>query len=256
MTALLTDLPHREESRFVLLPSAKPLSHSDAVGLVNVPIPLTAGREHGARRVVTFQSAPIHIPAGEYFLEGGSEASLRLCNGQGCIATTTVGSGYGFTTRIALGRFYVRAERPDIGLRLRCRHLWPPAAMAERSLGLSSGLRVHSLDDHAYLDPKGFWVHAGLKARFVIEGDCGNSCSVGLANGGKDNWVEVAHQAGEYRFWLRSWEKRRVSIPMEGGISLLAIRSATGFRPSDFISGSQDDRLLGVFLISPPNSNK
>jgi hypothetical protein len=123
--------------------------------------------------------------------------------------------------------------------------------IADRSLNLGTGVRVHALDDQAYLDPKGFWTRAGAEAHFALEGDSGTTGRLDLVNGGLENWIEIEYRGQGSKFSLRPWEKRTLNLPLEKGILLFSVSSASGFRPADLDSTSKDTRMLGVFLTSP-----
>jgi hypothetical protein len=243
MASLLEELPHREDDRLMLLPSAEPLSHAEALESVDIPV-----RVSKVPDTQDWRSPPFYLPAGVYRLAGSSSEPLRLCNGRGCLRE--IGTGDEFATRVALAHFHVRSESPRTGLRLRARSVGPSPFVADRSFRLDSGVNVHALDDHAYLDPKGFWVRAGAEAHFALESDDRQSCRLALANGGRDNWVEIDYGGQARGFTLRPWERRTLEIPLEEGVLLFSVTSTSGFRPSDLDSGSSDRRMLGVFLTS------
>jgi hypothetical protein len=115
---------------------------------------------------------------------------------------------------------------------------------------LDSGIDVHALDDLAYLDPKGFWIRAGAKARFALEGAKGRPGRVALANGGQENWVVIEYDGQASKFLLRPWEKRTLELPLKEGVLLFSVTSTSGFRPSELDSSSSDRRMLGVLLTS------
>jgi hypothetical protein len=246
MARLLEGLPDRRQERFLMLPSAKAFGFQEVMGLVSVPL--------GPRRASSIQpgyweSPHIYLPAGEFRLEGGLPEALLLCNGGGCFAKPVRNGG--FTTRVALARFHLRTEAAESEVRLRPSRLGSSPITAERSLGLASGVRIHSLDDKAFLERKGFWVRAGAVARFVLEREGDGACRISLANGGRDNWVEVAQEEEAHEFSLRPWETKGLEVHLKEGISTLTVTSSFGFRPSELDPKKSDRRLLGVFLTVP-----
>lgn len=233
MSRLLRQLPGREEERFVRLPSARLLSQSDVVGLVRIPLqPATV----------------IHLPAGEYELRRDRETAIRLCNGEGCFEGGR--SDGRFAARVAMARFHVQSERPLPGLELTASSVTSSGGVALRTLGFPWSVRIHGLDDNAYLDPRGFWVRAGAVSNFALEGGCRPTCALWLVNGSRDNWIELRHRARRLRFRLGARQGRRLEIPMEEGVSYFSVWSASGFRPSELDPPSPDGRRLGVFLTS------
>lgn len=243
MTDLVRALSLKSNDRFLLLPPAKALSHREVRELVDIPLKLEKSSETDDWRSPSF-----HLPAGVYRLEGGLAEHIRLCNGQGCLST--LGAKHEFAVGVALAHFHVRSDSPGALLHLRAQRVNPSSVVAGRSIRLNSGVDVHGLDDHAYLDPKGFWVHAGAKAQFALEAVNGGSGRVTLANGGKDNWVVIEYQGQANQFLLQAWDKRTLELPLKEGVLLLSVTSTSGFRPSDLDSSSNDRRMLGILLTS------
>lgn len=245
---LLKGLAGREDEKFLLLPSAKPIAYPDILAKVELPLgALKPKVSQDAESPLYWESSSVFLPAGQYTLLGDTNDELLLCNGEGCFSSSQ--SGARFSTRVNLTRFRVRANTPLSSLRIGVVKLEASPVHAKRSLLLASGVRLHSLDDNAYLDLRGYWVRAGLKARFVVEGR--GPTVLSLANGAQENWVEAVTDQETLRFALRPRAAKRLTLPLAEGITFLAVESASGFRPADFDSGSKDRRLLGVFLTSP-----
>jgi hypothetical protein len=245
---LLKGLPGREDQSFLLLPSAKPVAYPDI--LAKVELPLGALEPKAAQDVESplyWESSSVYLPAGQYTLLGDSNDELLLCNGEGCFSSSQAGGR--FTTRVNLDRFRVRANTPLSRLRVKVSRLEVSPVHARRSLLLASGVRLHSLDDNAYLDPRGYWVHGGSRARFVVEGR--GPTVLSLANGAQENWVEAITDQETLQFALRPRAAKRLTVALVEGITFLSVESASGFRPAEFDSGTKDRRLLGVFLTSP-----
>ena len=72
-----------------------------------------------------------------------------------------------------------------------------------------------------------------------------------LSNGGSENWVRVETETDRKRFRLGPWEKKRVRIAIEDGLTAFAVFSEGGFRPSEIDTKNPDRRELGVFLRIP-----
>jgi hypothetical protein len=243
MTTLLRQLSQRENDRFLLLPSAESLAGPEVRERIDIPLFFVENRETG-----DWRSPAFHLPAGVYRLEGHSPELLRLCNGQGCLSSAGIEGG--FATRVALAHFHIRSKTPRAQLRLRARRLSLSPIVADRSLRLDHGVDVHALDDHAYLDPKGFWIRGGEKAEFALETSGGSPGQIVLANGGRENWVVVEYHGQANQFLLRPWARRTLGLPMNGEVLLLSVTSRSGFRPSELDSSSNDGRMLGVLLTS------
>ncbi len=240
MGSLMKDLPETSHRAFLHLPSATFLSYSDVIEKIEVPLEITR-RPTEARETV-----PVVLPAGQFKLKGNPEAGVRLCNGEGCFDSTDKENW--FDSRLRLARFFVRMTSAETELKLVPRKLLRSDEVARRTFGPHPGLRLHSLDDHAYLDPKGYWVRAGERAQFVIEGDCSRACSLMLANGGRDNWVEVSYHETVHRFTLGPWDRRQVAVATDDDLLPLSVTSTSGFRPSELDAATSDSRPLGVFV--------
>jgi hypothetical protein len=156
-----------------------------------------------------------------------------------------------FTSSLVLVRFHVRSSQPDGEVKLVARGVRASEHQALGSLRLASGARLHVLDDHVYLDPKGCWIRAGARAQLVLEEKKAAISTLSISNGGEENWVELVHGDRQSRFPLRPWETRRIELPLLNGVAVLRVESGEGFRPSDLDPSSNDHRALGVFLSSP-----
>jgi hypothetical protein len=240
MGHLMRDLPSMSHRAFMHLPSGRFLLFSDVIEKIEVPL------ERSRRPKEAMETMPIVLPAGQFRLKGVSDAGVRLCNGEDCFDST--GPEARFVSRLRLARFFVRSTGEVKGLTLVPEELPGEHEVAQRTFSPLPGVRLHCLDDHAYLDPKGYWVRAGERSRFAIEGDCRGRCSLLLANGGRENWVEVAAREASHRFRLEPWERRQVEVAMNGDVVQVSVTSAAGFRPAELDPSVNDSRPLGVFL--------
>ena len=89
----------------------------------------------------------------------------------------------------------------------------------------------------------------GTRAAFALESITGDVLE--LSNGGSENWVRVETETDRKRFRLGPWEKKRVRIAIEDGLTAFAVFSEGGFRPSEIDTKNPDRRELGVFLRIP-----
>jgi hypothetical protein len=244
MERFLIDLPGHEEARFVELPEWRQLDFADVVGRVEVPL----GRlKPGIDDPGTLRSSTIVLPPGRYRVSASLQGEWLPCNGQGCFAPIE-GDGT-FATRVELARFHLRGSRPGTELRLELVELERASATARQSISLRAGTRLHSLDDNAFAEPRGFWVKGASRARFALEGR--GPVALSLANGARENWVEVLYGGEKLRFSLRPRATKRLTVPVEEGTALLSVQSESGFRPMELEEETTDRRYLGVFLTSP-----
>ena len=230
-----------QEQRFAVLPGRHVIKHKEAMR--RVAIPLQSNRQE--QNDSAWRSRPIMLPPGNYYLAGIDSESPSFCNGEGCFQK----SGLELHTEVPLGQFYVQAIKPlDSGvLEARKIHAFGPI-VALRTFLLLPSVRLHGLDDHAYLDPKGFWLKSASTARFTLEGTCDGDCRVRLTNGAAANWVKVITPLKTIQFSLAPWADRMVVLP---AAEAFTVGCSNGFRPSDFDTNSSDNRALGVH-IGPP----
>ena len=222
--------------RFAVLPGKHLLDLTEAARLVAIPLQSNP-RDRDA---TVWRSRPLTLPPGNYLLSGAGAEQASFCNGEGCFQDR----GLELATRLPLGQFHVRAPRPlDSGvLKAQAIRAFGPIE-ALRTFSLSPSVRLHGLDDHAYLDPKGFWVKSASAARFALEGPCGGDCRIRLSNGAAENWIEVVTSSKETRFRLAPWADRTVGLLSE---ETFTVGCSDGFRPSDLDPTSRDDRALGL----------
>jgi hypothetical protein len=117
--------------------------------------------------------------------------------------------------------------------------------MARRAVRYD-GAVVFFLDDRAFPEPSGFWVGGARDTWVVLAPDESRGpLSLLLRNAPVENTVTLEFGGRREEIVLKPGEERRVEMP--GGIALLRIRSAAGFRPSEADATSRDTRLLGVY---------
>jgi len=249
MEDLLWGLPGREADRFVTLPSVSSVEYGDVLGLVNLPLREATRPGRDQRQVGQWQSAPIRLPSGEFVVRSDTTGEVELCNGEGCFASSRLGQA--FKTGVGLARFRVHSDAASPNLGLRPERLFGKGVTALQSLALESGLRLHALDENVFFEPRGFWIRAGAKAHFVLEGRRDVEVVLSLANGGRENWVEVEQPKRMLQFSLRPFETKRIQALFENDLAYLTVTSATGFRPAELDPAKNDHRRLGVFLTAP-----
>ena len=239
VSRLFRELSSRELDAFVAVPGFEGL---DVDGLsARVPLPLVRQVADGDPR--SWWSHPYAIPAGRYTIEGVDAGVWSPCNEQACFEP----EGLSFETSVSWARFRLRARRVLLEEpRLRLVAPGGKRPVAERSLSLGPGARLHGLDDEAYLDRRGFWVKQGARAGFVVEGDV----RLELHNGGRPNVVVVESSHGVERVELRPWQSAPIPLPPRSG-ERFDVTSESGFRPADLDPDSTDRRPLGVLVTAP-----
>ena len=184
------------------------------------------------------------IPAGRYRVSGIDSQGFSPCNERNCFRVETKG----FETKVSLSRFRIRAQGFINGLPyLELEHPERLRPLAKRSLPIRNGLRLHGLDDNAYLDRRGFWVKKSARATFAVS----TSGELRLTNGGKANTVTVKTVEEIVHFNLLPWEGVDFSVPAGEGALVFTIESQQGFVPSELERNNSDHRELGVHLSAP-----
>jgi hypothetical protein len=132
--------------------------------------------------------------------------------------------------------------------------LVPPAArptteIARRAVKYD-GAVVYFLDEGAFPEPEAFWVGGSRQASFVIQSARPGGISLFSRNAPVANRVVV--ESGQWRdtLTMAPGEERQIEIPVAPGqhAALITISSESGFRPSETVPDSQDQRFLGVWL--------
>jgi hypothetical protein len=113
------------------------------------------------------------------------------------------------------------------------------------------GASVFFFDDACFPEPEAFWVGGSRQATFAVQ-PSGPSRSVTLfvRNAPVEN--QVTFESGQWRedLTLAPGEERPVTIPLAPGRAAAIVTATTrsGFRPSQTIPDSRDDRYLGVWV--------
>ena len=111
--------------------------------------------------------------------------------------------------------------------------------------------RVFFLDEACFAEPDAFWVGGAREGVFVLQPvQPASSITVLMRNAPVENQVTV--QSGQWTEELRlqPGEERQLEIPLAPGRSaaLVSVTSRSGFRPSETVAGSRDQRFLGVWI--------
>ncbi|HEX9367876.1 MAG TPA: hypothetical protein VF921_14690, partial [Vicinamibacterales bacterium] len=122
----------------------------------------------------------------------------------------------------------------------------PAATDIARHAVRYGGIVAFFFDDRAFPEPSGFWVGGARETWLVVAPDEPRGpVSLLLRNAPVENTVALELAGTREEIALKPGEERRIALP--GGVVLLRIRSATGFRPSESDVSSRDTRLLGVY---------
>jgi hypothetical protein len=133
-----------------------------------------------------------------------------------------------------------------------------PVGKAMQTAGVARSFAVHDdtpvyfLDDNVFVEPAGFWIRGGRETHVVWSAgpsSAGRTRVLRLRNGGGANEVTVTIGGWSEVVPLEPWQERLVTLPAADatGTWRVAIRSSSGFRPSE-VSGGTDDRYLGVWV--------
>jgi hypothetical protein len=106
------------------------------------------------------------------------------------------------------------------------------------------------LGGDAWVEPAGTWIGGRSIAEFAIATDPQAPLQVLVRNGPVENSVTLASAAWREQLQLRAGEERLVQVPSDnrGRPTPLIVAAANGFRPADVNPGSEDWRLLGVWI--------
>jgi hypothetical protein len=117
------------------------------------------------------------------------------------------------------------------------------------------GANAFFLDDACFPGPDAFWVGGSRQASFVLQpARPMSSVAVQVRNAPVENHVTVASGQWQEDLRLTPGEERRLEIPVAPGRggALVTVTTSAGFRPSESVAGSRDDRFLGVWVKVVP----
>jgi hypothetical protein len=107
------------------------------------------------------------------------------------------------------------------------------------------------LDEGSYPEPDAFWIRGGERSSIVLQrDDPAAPVRVQLRNAPVDNQVTLESGPWREQLSLAPGEERELLIPMPTGAAagLVTIAADGGFRPSEVVPGSLDQRFLGVWV--------
>jgi hypothetical protein len=111
---------------------------------------------------------------------------------------------------------------------------------------------VFALDDNAFLEPGALWVRGERTFRLIVQADDPGRAVLRLIGGPVANTVTLAAPGWMTEVRLGPEERRDLTVPAAAlAPAVLAVTSATGFRPSEHAPGNGDARWLGVYLTWP-----
>ena len=122
--------------------------------------------------------------------------------------------------------------------------------VARRAVRYEGGVAFF-LDESSFPEPSGFWVGGARSTSLTLLADtAGAAPALVLRNGPVENRVTLEFGSRREEIVLAAGEERQFDVPAEAasGDTVLTIRSAAGFRPSDTDPNSRDTRRLGVFV--------
>jgi hypothetical protein len=110
---------------------------------------------------------------------------------------------------------------------------------------------VYFLDEQSFPEPEAFWVGGARESTVVIEPDqARGSVPMIVRNAPVNNRLTFRSGQWQEDLTLAPGEERAIQIPLAPGrrAVVVSIASASGFRPSESVPDSRDQRFLGAFL--------
>ncbi len=123
-------------------------------------------------------------------------------------------------------------------------------AVAHRAVKYASAA-VFFLDERSFPESDGFWLGGSRQWTFVVQPDRPSaSVTLLVRNAPVDN--RVTFESGQWReeVAMAAGEERQIKVPLGPGqtAALVSATVASGFRPSQSVPDSRDDRFLGVWV--------
>jgi len=125
-----------------------------------------------------------------------------------------------------------------------------PDAREARRAARSGPATIFFMAGDAWVEPGGTWVGGRSDAEFAIATEPQAPLHVLVRNGPVDNRVQLSSAAWQVTLDLKAGEERLVKVPSieRARTTPLKVEAANGFRPAEVDPGSEDRRLLGVWI--------
>jgi hypothetical protein len=123
-------------------------------------------------------------------------------------------------------------------------------AVARRAVKYAT-TSVFFLDERSFPEPEGFWLGGSRQSAFVIQPDRPSaSVTLVVRNAPVDNRVTLASGQWREELTLGPGEERQVQVPLAPGQAAALVNAtvSAGFRPSQAVPDSRDDRFLGAWI--------
>jgi hypothetical protein len=257
------------EPRAVVLQLTPPrvVSQERLLERLSIAPPLRTGPSGGRGRIDPTLAVLPDVPAGRYRLHlegGGSSGTIMIGIGQDQFALRTQAIAWPATPIDIDFPLGVRAlvVRADEDARRAIRRLVveplsivaPGArltnAVARRAVKYETA-SVFFLDERSFAEPDGFWLGGARESAFVVQPDRpSGSVTLLVRNAPVENRVTLVSGQWREELSLAPGEERHIRMPL-GPTQNAVLVTATvtgGFRPSQSVPDSRDDRFLGMWV--------
>jgi hypothetical protein len=267
--AQLELLRHLADDRGIAFSLAPPrhVSQNDVLGMMRIEsvprLGVAGGLGRNEQPLITLPT----IPAGRYrvltrtnrpggwLLIGVAQDQFSLKSEPLAWPPTPIDIDFPVAVRALLVRGDEDARRGVRSVVVEPLSLLPPAArvtdaVARRAVKYSEA-SVFFLDDRSFPEPDAFWIGGSRETTVVMQPDqARSSIDVHVRNAPIQN--HVTFESGQWReaLTLTPGEERTVKVPIAPGspAALVRMTSASGFRPSEAVPGSRDQRFLGAWI--------
>ena len=125
-----------------------------------------------------------------------------------------------------------------------------PEQREARRAARSGPATIFFMAGDAWVEPGGTWIAGRSDAEFAIATEPQAPLQVLVRNGPVENSVRLSSAAWHETLQLNAGEERLVKVPSDehGRTTPLKVEAANGFRPAEVDPGSEDRRLLGVWI--------
>jgi hypothetical protein len=123
-------------------------------------------------------------------------------------------------------------------------------AVARRAVKYATA-SVFFLDEQSFAEPDGFWLGGSRESSFVVQPDRpSGSVTLLVRNAPVDNRVTLVSGQWREELSLAPNEERHIQMPLGPGqtAALVTATVTSGFRPSQSVPDSRDQRFLGAWV--------